>query len=83
MRRETRRARTSTPTAHVHLSAFQRRLITGTGESREVTLAPAEVRWLDAQTHSGHNTGETPTHVLFVELKEPRTDKDLGTLGPS
>ncbi|MDH4341096.1 MAG: cytoplasmic protein, partial [Thermoleophilia bacterium] len=27
-------------------------------------------RWLDAQTHSGENIGETPTQVLFVELKE-------------
>ena len=27
--------------------------------------------WLDAQVHSGENTGETPTHVVFVELKEP------------
>jgi hypothetical protein len=25
--------------------------------------------WLPAQTHAGENTGTTPTHVLFVELK--------------
>jgi hypothetical protein len=29
-------------------------------------------RWLDAQEHSGHNIGDTETHVIFVELKEPR-----------
>ena len=41
-------------------------------EIRDVTLEPAQVRWLDAQTHSGENIGTTPTHVVFVELKEPR-----------
>lgn len=55
----------------VTLSSFDRRLIGASGESREVTLRPGEVRWLEAQTHSGENTGETPTHVVFVELKEP------------
>jgi hypothetical protein len=55
----------------VTLSGFERRLVGGTGETRDVTLAPGEVRWLDAQTHSGENIGDTPTHVVFVELKEP------------
>ena len=44
------------------LSSFDRRLIGAAGESRDVTLDPGEVRWLDAQTHSGLNTGDTPTH---------------------
>lgn len=65
------------------LSSFQRRLIGGSGESRDVALEPGEVRWLDAQTHSGENTGSTPTHVLFVELKELRETAAGGTLGPS
>ena len=55
----------------ITLSGFDRKLVDASGESREVTLVPGEVRWLDAQTHSGENTGETPTHVVFVELKEP------------
>ena len=25
--------------------------------------------WSDSQTHIGTNTGETPTHVLLVEMK--------------
>jgi hypothetical protein len=25
--------------------------------------------WLPAQTHWGHNIGDTDTHVIFVELK--------------
>ena len=65
------------------LSSFQRRLIGGSGESRDVALEPGEVRWLDAQTHSGENIGSTPTHVLFVELKERRESAAGGTLGPS
>ena len=65
------------------LSSFQRRLIGGSGESRDVALEPGEVRWLDAQSHSGENIGSTPTHVLFVELKELSEPAAGGTLGPS
>jgi hypothetical protein len=45
-----------------------------------VRLEPGEVRWLSAQTHSGENTGSTPTHVVFVELKEgaPSASETLG-----
>jgi quercetin dioxygenase-like cupin family protein len=64
------------------LSAFSRRLIGATGEGRELTLAAGETRWLDAQTHSGENIGDTPTHVLFVELKGPGTRVGPSVLGP-
>jgi CubicO group peptidase (beta-lactamase class C family) len=60
----------------ITLSAFDRRLVGAGGESREVTLAPGDVRWLDAQTHSGENIGATPTHVFFVELKEGGVDRE-------
>lgn len=53
------------------LSSFDRRLVAEDGQSRDVTLEPGEVRWLDAQVHSGENVGSTPTHVIFVELKAP------------
>ncbi len=80
-------------TPHVHpdsvmitLSAFKRRLVQG-GQSVDVELEAGLTRWLDAQEHSGENTGTTPTHVMLVELKEPdpsRGDhKDPITLGPS
>jgi hypothetical protein len=79
-----------TTTPHEHpdsimytLSSFERRLIGAAGDSRDVTLGSGEVRWLDAQTHSGHNTGDTPTHVLFVELKEAREAEHADSLGPS
>jgi quercetin dioxygenase-like cupin family protein len=52
------------------LSSFERKLVAEDGQGREVTLEPGEVRWLDAQVHSGENVGSTPTHVLFVELKD-------------
>lgn len=65
-------------------SAFDRRLVHG---DQEVTvhLEAGEVRWLDAQTHSGHNIGANDTHTFFVELKEPPlSGSSTGrTLGPS
>jgi hypothetical protein len=67
------------------LSSFERRLIAEGGETREVSLAAGEVRWLDAQIHSGENIGQTPSRVLFVELKEPGS-AGVGrgdSLGPS
>jgi beta-alanine degradation protein BauB len=77
---------------HVHpdsvmvtLSSFERRLVAGSGAVREVALEAGEVRWLDAQTHSGENVGATPTHVVFVELKEapPTGGGSARRLGPA
>ena len=67
----------------VTLSGFDRRLVAADGQSRDVTLEPGQVRWLDAQTHSGENIGETPTYVLFVELKEDAAAGPGGAAGPS
>jgi len=67
----------------ITLSGFDRRLTVG-DQTREVTLEPAQIRWLDAQTHSGENIGTTPTHVVFVELKgEAGARTAPPTLGPS
>jgi beta-alanine degradation protein BauB len=52
------------------LSSFDRRLVDEDGGCRDVTLEAGEVRWLDAQVHSGETVGSTATHVLFVELKD-------------
>jgi quercetin dioxygenase-like cupin family protein len=65
------------------LSSFDRKLVAEDGTSREVTLNTGEVRWLDAQVHSGENVGSTPTHVLFVELKDTGTSSGETALGPS
>jgi beta-alanine degradation protein BauB len=51
------------------LSSFRRRLVSS-GAEREVELQSGSVGWLPAQEHHGENIGETPTHVLFVELKQ-------------
>ena len=53
------------------LSSFRRR-ISHAGQQVEVELQAGQVRWVGAQEHSGENVGSTPTHVVFVELKEPR-----------
>lgn len=67
------------------LSAFERRLVAENGETRDVDLAAGEARWLDAQVHSGENIGQSPTHVLFVELKPDSPVAGVGntSLGPS
>ena len=66
----------------VTLSSFQR-VISAEGREVPVDLEAGEVRWLDAQEHQGRNVGQTATHSVFIELKEPRpgaprTDAQLG-----
>ncbi|HEY7045057.1 MAG TPA: hypothetical protein VH419_15410 [Nocardioidaceae bacterium] len=58
------------------LSAFRRRLVSD-GARRDVVLEAGSVGWLPAQQHHGENIGDTPTHVLFVELKEAGREADL------
>ena len=67
----------------VTLSTFRRRLRSGAREV-DVELPAFQARWLDAQEHAGTNIGDTRTHAIFVELKEPkRSDAQEGRLGPS
>lgn len=67
----------------VTLGAFSRRLWSGDREV-ELDLPAFQARWLDAQEHSGMNIGDTPTHSIFVELKEPApTPGQAGALGPT
>ena len=63
---------------HVHpdsvmvtLSAFDRRLIAENGEAREVRRSRRHRFGGSTPRQQRENTGTTPTHVLFVELKEP------------
>jgi quercetin dioxygenase-like cupin family protein len=51
------------------LTSFRRRLIHGENH-RDVELPAGSVNWLPAQQHLGENIGETPTHAIFVELKD-------------
>ena len=57
------------------LSSFRRRLVSGDVQ-REVELQAGTTGWLPAQEHFGENIGETPTHAIFVELKEPAPTTD-------
>ena len=70
----------------ITLSSFDRLLVHG-GREAKVHLEDGEVRWLDAQDHSGENVGSSDTSTLFVELKEPRpadvVPASPAPLGPS
>jgi quercetin dioxygenase-like cupin family protein len=54
----------------VTLSSFRRRLVSGDAE-RDVEMEAGLAGWLPAQQHHGENIGDSPTHVVFVELKDP------------
>jgi quercetin dioxygenase-like cupin family protein len=66
----------------VTLSSFRRRL--GADDTRrDVELRSGHAAWLPAQSHFGENIGDTETHVIFVELKEPpATIPDPTGIGP-
>ena len=65
------------------MSAFDRRLH-HEGRSVDVSIPQGEVRWLDAQEHSGENVGTTDTIGVFIDLKEQAPDaaREHGQLGP-
>ncbi len=70
----------------VTLSSFRRRLHDGQGRTVDVELEPGTCRWIGAQEHAGENIGETESHSIFVELKEPTQSSDGSdepVLGPS
>lgn len=51
------------------LSSFRRRLSTD-DRTVDVEMEAGRVVFLNAQTHTGENIGTSPTHVIFVELKD-------------
>ena len=51
------------------LSSFRRRLHLG-DQQRDVEIEAGAAHWVPAQSHYGHNIGDTPSHSIFVELKE-------------
>ena len=65
------------------LSSFRRRLATG-DRAVDRDIEAGSVMWLAAQEHFGENVGDTPTHVIFVELKEDgATASTEAELGPT
>ncbi len=51
------------------LSAFERSITLPDGKVLRRQFNVGDVMWSNAQTHVGTNTGETPTHVILVEMK--------------
>jgi len=48
---------------------FKRSITLPDGKILQRQFKEGDVMWSDSQTHIGTNTGETPTHVVMVELK--------------
>ena len=51
------------------LAPFQRSLTLPDAKVLQRRFKAGDVMWSDAQTHIGTNTGDTPTHVVVVEMK--------------
>lgn len=51
------------------LGPFKRTITLPDGKVLSRKFATGDVMWSEAQTHVGTNVGETPTHVVLVELK--------------
>jgi hypothetical protein len=69
-------------TVLVPLASFRRR-ISADGRQVEVELVAGQPRWVGAQEHAGENIGDTDSHALFIELKEPPVAQGAPALGPS
>ena len=64
------------------LTSFRRRLIHGDAQ-RDVEITAGTTVWVPAQQHRGENIGDTPSHSVFVELKEPAASFGNDALGPA
>jgi beta-alanine degradation protein BauB len=53
------------------LGSFKRELTFPDGSQRNREFQAGEVAWMPAQSHAGHNSGNTPTDALLFELKGP------------
>lgn len=51
------------------LEPFKRRLTLPGGKALVREFKAGDVMWSDAQTHIGENIGDTPTHVIIMEMK--------------
>jgi hypothetical protein len=48
---------------------FKRKITLPDGKVMIREFKAGEVLWSDAQAHIGENVGDTPTHVIMVEIK--------------
>ena len=53
----------------IALGPFKRRITLPDGKILSREFKAGDVMWSDAQTHIGENVGDTPTHVMMVEMK--------------
>lgn len=51
------------------VSPFKRKLMLPNGKVLEREFKAGDIMWSDAQTHIGENVGESPTHVIMIEMK--------------
>jgi hypothetical protein len=51
------------------LAPFRRSLTLADGKVLVREFKAGDVMWSEAQTHIGENIGQTPTHVVIVEVK--------------
>jgi hypothetical protein len=51
------------------VAPFKRRITLPGGKAMIREFKAGEVLWSDAQAHIGENIGDTPTHVIMIELK--------------
>ncbi len=51
------------------VAPFKRKLHLPDGKVLTREFKAGDVMWSDTQTHIGENVGETPTHVIMVEMK--------------
>jgi beta-alanine degradation protein BauB len=51
------------------LGPFKRQITLPGGKVLLREFKAGDVLWSDAQTHIGENVGDTPTHVIMVEMK--------------
>ena len=52
------------------VSPFKRELVLPDGRKLQREFKAGDVMWSDGQTHIGHNIGDTPTHVIMIEMKK-------------
>ena len=52
------------------LSPFKRKIGLPDGKVIMREFKAGEILWSEEQTHTGENVGDTPTHVLMIEMKQ-------------
>jgi beta-alanine degradation protein BauB len=51
------------------LAPFKRKITLPDGKAMVREFKVGDVLWSDAQAHIGENIGDTPTHIIMIEMK--------------